>query len=140
MAIVLVTGASGFVGSHVVPELVGGGHRVVALVRDRASGDAVMARLDADQRRSVELRTGDPVAGVGLAEALIAVDATVHFVAIARDRDDGKSLARVNVGGTVRMLQAARQAGCLSRPALRYVSHPHPAQECHRQGGSSTGV
>ena len=51
MAIALVTGASGFVGSHVVPELVAGGHRVVALVRDRASGDAVMARLDAEPGR-----------------------------------------------------------------------------------------
>ena len=146
MAIVLVTGASGFVGSHVVPELVAGGHRVVALVRDRASGDAVMARLDADQRRSVELRTGDPVAGAGLAEALIGVDATVHLVAIARDRDDGKSLARVNVGGTVRMLEAARQAGVTrfihvgalgvkDDPELHYASSKAKAEAAVRASG-----
>jgi len=34
---VLVTGASGFVGGHLVPELVGRGHDVVALTRDPAS-------------------------------------------------------------------------------------------------------
>jgi len=146
MAIVLVTGASGFVGSHVVPELVGGGHRVVALVRDAKAGAAVMARLDADQRRSVELRTGDPVANVGLAEAIAGVDATVHLVAIARDRDGGKSLLRVNLGGTKRMLDAARQAGVTrfvhvgalgvkDDPDLHYASSKAKAEAAVRASG-----
>ena len=41
MSTVLVTGASGFVGSHVVPELAAAGHRVVALVRSPEAGEAV---------------------------------------------------------------------------------------------------
>ncbi len=66
MSTVLVTGASGFVGSHVIPELLGGGHRVVALVRSPAAGETVLAaalrgprrrRGAAHRRRD---RPGDP--------------------------------------------------------------------------------
>jgi uncharacterized protein YbjT (DUF2867 family) len=39
MSTVLVTGASGFVGSHLLPELLGAGHRVVALVRSPGAGE-----------------------------------------------------------------------------------------------------
>ncbi len=111
MSTVLVTGASGFVGSYVVPELISGGHHVVALVRDDRATAAVTARLDADQVRSVSFRTGDPVTGTGLDAALAGVDAVVHLVAIARDRDGGKSLLKVNLGGTQNMLAAAGKAG-----------------------------
>ena len=146
MSTVLVTGASGFVGSHAVPELVGRGHRVAALVRDAKAGDAVLARLDADQRRSVEVRTGDPVAGVGLADALAGVDAVVHLAAIARDRDGGKSLTRVNLGGTVKMLDAAREAGVrrfvhvgalgvTDDPELHYASSKARAEAAVRASG-----
>ncbi len=59
MSIVVVTGASGFVGSHVVPELIDGGHQVIALVRSEAAGRKILGRLPADARARVELRSGD---------------------------------------------------------------------------------
>jgi nucleoside-diphosphate-sugar epimerase len=41
---IALTGATGFVGSHVLTELLGHGHQVTALVRDTAQADAVAAR------------------------------------------------------------------------------------------------
>src|SRR6476661_2754031 len=41
---VALTGATGFIGSHVLAELQGHGHEVTALVRDDAHADVVAAR------------------------------------------------------------------------------------------------
>ena len=146
MSTVLVTGANGFVGSYVVPELVGAGHHVVALVRDDRAAAAVTARLDADQARGVSFRVGDVVSGSGLAEALAGVDAVVHLVAIPRDRDGGKSLLRVNLGGTRTLLDAAATAkvrrfvhlgalGVTDDPDLHYATSKARAEKAVRESG-----
>ena len=146
MSTVLVTGASGFVGSYVVPELVGAGHHVVALVRDQRATATVTARLDADQARGVTFRVGDVVTGSGLQEALAGVDAVVHLVAIPRDRDGGKSLLRVNLGGTRTMLDAAATAkvrrfvhlgalGVTDDPDLHYATSKARGEKAVRDSG-----
>jgi NADH dehydrogenase len=111
MQTILVTGASGFVGSHVLPELLGAGHRVVALVRTARAGEKVTQRLPATLRASVELRTGDVGRPATLPTALAGVDAVVHLVAIPRDRNGGRDLLAVNLDGTRNVVAAMKVAG-----------------------------
>jgi NADH dehydrogenase len=111
MSTVLVTGASGFVGSYVVPELAAAGHRVVALVRSAEAGAAVQRRLPAGLAGGVELRTGDVLDPSSLGPALVGVDAVVHLVAIPRDWNGGRDLLRVNLGGTTNLIAAMEAAG-----------------------------
>jgi uncharacterized protein YbjT (DUF2867 family) len=110
MSTILVTGASGFVGSYVVPALITRGHRVVALVRSPSAGERVLGRLGRDAS-TVELRSGDVTDLDSLRPALSGVDAVVHLVAIPRDRDGGASLRLINTEGTRNVVQAMLATG-----------------------------
>jgi uncharacterized protein YbjT (DUF2867 family) len=111
MSTILVTGASGFVGSHMVPALVDAGHRVLALVRDDDGAAMVMRRLAPSQRDAVETRVGDVTKPETLPAALAGADAVLHLVAVARDWDGGATLRLVNTEGTRNILRAATDAG-----------------------------
>ncbi len=111
MSTILVTGASGFVGSYAVPALLAADHRVVALVRTPAAGSLVVDRLPEEDRARVELRTGDVTRPGTLAEALAGVDGVLHLVAIPRDRRGGEELRLVNTEGTRAVVEAMRTAG-----------------------------
>jgi UDP-glucose 4-epimerase len=99
---VLVTGGSGFIGSHVVDRLLMRGHQPINfdLVHSR--------RHDLD---AVECVTGDILDGSSLRAAMSSCDAVIHLAAIA-DVDqvalDPVRADLVNTRGTAVVLEAAR--------------------------------
>jgi len=68
---VFLTGATGFIGSHVIPELLDRGHRVLGLTRS----DAGARQLEAD---GVEVHRGDLAQPETLASGVAAADAVIH--------------------------------------------------------------
>jgi NADH dehydrogenase len=139
MSTILVTGASGFVGSHTVPILLANGHRVVALCRTPTSGETVVGRLQAPQRANVEVRIGDVTRPATLGPALAGVDAVVHLVALPRDFNGGADLRLINTEGTRALIVAMASAGArrlvhmgamgvTDDPALHYASSKAKAE------------
>ena len=111
MSTILVTGASGFVGTAIVQALLDADHRVAALVRTPSAGEVVVGRLRPEQRAAVELRTGDVTRPETLGAALGGIDAVIHLVAIPRDLRGGADLRLINTEGTRAVVEAMKAAG-----------------------------
>lgn len=119
--IVLVTGASGFLGRAVAAELIRAGHEVRTLQR-RASG--------VDDATDVLGSITDPAA---LSRAAAGVEGVVHLAAKVSLAGDARDFHAINVEGTRSMLAAARAAG-VSR--FVHVSSPSVAHS----GSALAGV
>ena len=105
MARCAVTGANGFLGAHLVRELLRRGHAVIALVgpdQDAHSLDGLKAELRSfDLREPASLRSA-----LGGAESVIHSAARYDFWAA-----DSREIYRINVEGTRHVLEAARALG-----------------------------
>jgi dihydroflavonol-4-reductase len=101
----LVTGASGFIGSHLVRILLEEGVRVRALVQDGVP-------LHNLEGLDIERIPGDLRDPGSLERAVAGCDTIFHLGAIfAFWLPDASEMYRVNVEGTVRLLSIARAAG-----------------------------
>jgi uncharacterized protein YbjT (DUF2867 family) len=100
--VLLLTGATGLVGSALLPRLTASGRPVRCLVRDPR-------RLGAERVR-VQLALGDLSDPPSFRNALRGVDTVVHLAAAIRDQPGG-SIEELNAVATWRMVQAARGAG-----------------------------
>ncbi|HET6894083.1 MAG TPA: NAD-dependent epimerase/dehydratase family protein [Candidatus Baltobacteraceae bacterium] len=121
---VFLTGSSGFVGAHVLRELLAAGYDVKALVRKRNGADAPchgdpsmpQGRASSNHGRGIEAQVqyveGD-LADVGTwAHALDGCRYVVHCAALYSFAPRDRALMhRVNVVGTASLMEAARVAG-----------------------------
>ena len=99
----LVTGATGFLGKHLLDALVARGHAVVALARSPG-------RLA--PRAGVTAVQGDILDPSSLAAAAEGCEAVFHCAGVvSRDPGDGELLWRTHVLGTRNVVEAARAAG-----------------------------
>jgi len=110
MRTVLVTGAAGFIGSHLVDALLARGERVRGL-DNFATGcqQNLAAVLDRIQFTEASLLDRD-----ALAEAVDGVDVIFHQAAlpsVPRSVKDPRSAHQANINGTFELLEAARAAG-----------------------------
>ncbi len=111
MASYLVTGGAGFIGSHLVEELVSRGERVRVL-DNFATGHPENIAPFAGR---VEVVEGDLRDFETVLAAAQGIDYILHqgaLPSVQRSVDDPLTSHRVNVDGTVHVLEAARQAGC----------------------------
>jgi nucleoside-diphosphate-sugar epimerase len=100
---VLLTGASGFLGSHIAEQLAAEGHDLRLLLRRTSSlaflRDVPHERVEADVREAT-----------ALASAVEGIDAVVHAAGITSALSEGEFQA-VNAGGTAALAGAAAAAG-----------------------------
>ena len=109
---VLVTGAGGFIGSHLAERLVELGAATRALVHYRSNGS--WGWLEGSPRKDdMEVIAGDVCDPDSMAQAVRGVDVVFHLaalIAIPYSYHVPASFVRTNVEGTLNVLQAARQA------------------------------
>lgn len=101
---VLITGATGFIGSHVAETFCGKGASVGCLVRKGSS-------LINIQGLPVNLEYGDITDLAGLTKILKGYDFVIHLAALAQDWGDYEDFYRVNVEGTLNVLRACKAKG-----------------------------
>lgn len=104
---ILITGATGYIGRHLVARLVAQGERQRCLVRNtRRAADI----LPADK---VELVQGNTISSTSLAEAMQGIETVVHAAFMTADLKQSavNHYEETNVQGTKNVIQAAKEAG-----------------------------
>ncbi len=109
---VLVTGAGGFIGSHLAEELTRQGARTRALVRYNSTGRHGWLD-DSPLKTDMEIVAADITDRDLLKSAMREIEIVFHLaalIAIPYSYHAPESYVRTNVVGTLRVLQAAREA------------------------------
>jgi nucleoside-diphosphate-sugar epimerase len=101
---ILVTGASGFLGSYLLVTLRQLGYQVRALVRNQKRP----AWIEADKLKDVEWVEGDILDIISLEEAMEGMDVVIHSAAmVSFAPQDSKQLYQINTEGTNNVVNAA---------------------------------
>ena len=112
---VLVTGADGFIGSHLTEALVRAGHDVKAFALYNSFGTwGWLDRCAPDVRGNFQVFTGDVRDPFGVRESMRGCDAVLHLAAligIPYSYHSPSSYVETNISGTLNVVQAARDLG-----------------------------
>jgi NAD dependent epimerase/dehydratase len=112
---VAITGADGFIGSHLAETLVGSGYRVRAMVQYNSFGSwGWLESLDADTMSSIEVVPGDVRDRESVTTLMTGADMVCHLaalIAIPYSYQAPWSYLETNAGGTLNVLEVARKLG-----------------------------
>jgi len=144
---VLVTGAGGFIGSHLAERLVRDGHRVRALVRYNGRDDrGQLDRLAPEVQSEIEVHRGDLKDPEAVRQAVQGRAWVFHLgalIAIPYSYQNPLDVVQTNVLGTAHVLDACRSSGELERVVLTSSSEVYgtarfvPIDETHPLRGQS---
>ena len=144
---VLVTGAGGFIGSHLTERLVRDGHQVRALVRYNGRDDrGNLGDLPADILAAVEVERGDLKDPGAVRRAVEGREWVFHLgalIAIPYSYHNPYDVVQTNVLGTAHVLDACRASSALVRLVLTSTSEVYgtaqtvPIDERHPLQGQS---
>ena len=113
--LVAVTGADGFIGSHLVEALVRRGHRVRAMAQYTSSGTwGWLDSLPAETVADVDVRPGDIRDSGCVLDFMRDVECVYHLaalIAIPWSYQAPRSYVDTNISGTLNVLEAARTLG-----------------------------
>lgn len=145
MGPVLVTGASGFLGRHLVQELLGRGYPVRALVRPGSTRQP--SPLPPLTSLKVEVREGDLCRPASVQDLAQGCSAIIHAAARAEVNPARNSAVwEANVGGTETMLDLARQSAVErfvfvgTANVFGYGSRLQPGDETRAYAGKQYGL
>ncbi len=123
---VVVTGAGGFIGSHLVERLVADGAQVRAMLRYTSRGQrGSLDMLPAETLASVRITMGDVGDFDAVREVLRGADAVFHLAAligIPYSYEHPQEVITTNILGTSNVLVAAKELGTLERVVLTSTS------------------
>lgn len=143
---VLITGAGGFIGSHLTEACIDLGATVTAMVHYNGAGSwGMLDQLSPERRGKVEVIAGDVQDSDFMRSAVRGKDVVLHLaalIAIPYSYVAPRSYVRTNVEGTLNVLEAARAEGVVrvvhtSTSEVYGTARERPISEAHPLQGQS---